>query len=652
MKKQTSKHFTLSTLLILLLSTAFFAGDNDWRPISPEEIAQKAPKVEADADAEAFFWEVRINDAGEDLYLNHYVRVKIFTERGREKFSKVDIPFRKGMKIKDIAARVIKADGTIVELKKEDVFEREIVKSNDVKIKAKSFAVPNIDIGVIVEYRYKEVLASSWANNMEFVFQRDIPIQYSAYYFKPYDGLSSNYMSFNMKGEKFEKEKGYYRMALSNVPALKEEPFMPPANEVRSWGFVYYTSINSKNYSDFWSKIGYDLVQIYDVKDTLKPGGDSKKLISEIVALTDTDDEKLRKIFDYTKAKIKNITYDTTITDEERDKIKANSSPEQTLKKGQGTANEINDVFATLAVAAGFEARITFTGDRSEIFFSRTYSHQSFVHRACIAIKTLQGWKFFDPGYPFVSFGTLAWFEEDQDTILLGAKDYAISKIPLTGIEKNVAKRTGNFKLLEDGTLEGDVKIEYFGQTAYRQRVNTYEDSAAKREENIKESIKAKVSTAEVSNIAIENLMDADKPLINSYKIKIPNYAQKTGKRLFLQPGFFEYGVKPLFTSATRSYDVYFNYPWSEKDSIKIELPKGYILDNADAPQPMADSQRIGFLDINIKTNPAQDYLSYERNFHFANGKLLFPTALYPAVKNMFDLFHKADSHTITLKQK
>ena len=68
-----------------------------WRPVTPEELALKTPKVEADADAEAIFWEVRLDDKSDSkLTYSHYVRVKIFTERGRERFSKMDIPFEKG----------------------------------------------------------------------------------------------------------------------------------------------------------------------------------------------------------------------------------------------------------------------------------------------------------------------------------------------------------------------------------------------------------------------------------------------------------------------------------------------------------------------------------------------------------------------------
>src|SRR5438045_3494134 len=94
----------------LLLTSTSFAQDKDWRPVDPADLASKAPLVEPDADAEAILWETRIDDSAEQGFsLRHYVRVKIYTDRGREKYSKFDIPFKKGQKIKDLAARVIRA---------------------------------------------------------------------------------------------------------------------------------------------------------------------------------------------------------------------------------------------------------------------------------------------------------------------------------------------------------------------------------------------------------------------------------------------------------------------------------------------------------------------------------------------------------------
>src|SRR5712692_7140283 len=184
-------------LFLFLPALAFFLGTSftvsasgdDWRPVDPADLALKASTVEKDADAEALFWEVRLDDSAEDLILNHYIRIKIFTERGKETQSKVQIPFGKffgeEIKIKDIAARTIKADGTIVELQKDDVFESTQVKASGAKIKVKAFAVPGIEAGAIIEYRWREVRVATLANRIHLDYQREIPVQHVIYKLKP-----------------------------------------------------------------------------------------------------------------------------------------------------------------------------------------------------------------------------------------------------------------------------------------------------------------------------------------------------------------------------------------------------------------------------------------------------------------------------------
>lgn len=611
----------------------------------------KTAKVEADADAEAIFWEVRVDDSTESLIMKHYVRVKIFTERGREKYSKVDIPYIKGVKIKNIMARVIKADGSIVELAKTDVFDREIAKTDKIKIKAKSFAVPNIEPGVIVEYRYQEVYPGSSAEDMRMIFQHDIPIQNITYYFKPFQG--GRYLTFNMDDNKFVKDKGgFYRATMENVPSIKEEAQMPPQDEIRSWLLLYYTDDTKGGSSEFWSRAGGYIARNYGIKDTLKPGKELKAAAEQIAAGATTTDEKLAKIFEFCKTKVKNITYDTTLTDEQKEEIKPNKSSSDTYKKLQGSSSDINELFASLATALGFESRLAFGGDRSQKFFNVRQAHESFIHFSSVAVNVNGRWKYYDPGSLFSPYGTLPWYEEDTAVLLLGYKDYMTTETPMTGIDKSVARRTGKFKLLEDGTLEGSVKIEYTGQLAYERKIDNYDKSASKQEEMLKEELKKQMSTAEVSSITIENVTDPEKPFVYQFKVRIPNYAQKTGKRMFLQPGFFSYGTNPRFSTATRKYDIYFHFPWSEQDTVEIELPKGFSLDSADAPPAVADPSNIGSLKFNVTMDTNTNTMKYERKFHFGGGdKILFPVGAYQPVKGLFDEFHKSDTHTITLKQ-
>jgi hypothetical protein len=642
--------FTL--FIFSLLATIVLAGDEQWKPVSPAELSLKESAIEKDADAEAIFWEVRVDDGAlDELSLKHYVRVKIFTERGREKYSKVDIPFLKGKKIKDIFARVIKADGSIVELKKEDVFDRDIVKADGVKIKAKSFAVPGIEPGAIVEYRYREVIRYGVAHNMPMIFQRDIPIQEMTYYFRPANNART--LSFNMNETKFEKEKnGFFRAQMKNIPSLREEPQMPPEDEVRAWMLVYYVNDLKMDTDKYWSNAGYWLVQGFDIKDTLKPGGDLKKAAAEIIGGAATPEEKLTKLYDFCKTQIKNLNYDPSVTEEERDKIKPNDSTGQTYKKRQGFAVEINQLFAALADAAGFDTRIAFSGDRRKIFFSPRYAHSSFVHLAGVAINVGGEWRYFDPGTPYTPVGMLGWFEEGESVFLLSSKDYITTKTPLAEPEKSVAKRTGKFKLLEDGTLEGDVRIEYTGHLGSQYKANNYEDSPNKREETLKEELKRRINAAEASSIQIENVTDHVKPFVYAYKIRVPGYAQKTGKRLFLQPNFFEYGTNPLFTASTRKYPVVFNFPWSENDQIEIEMPAGYSLEKPDAPAPVSDPQNIGSNEIKMRVSNDGRVLTYQRQFHFGkNGNILFPVQAYPVLKTMFEVFHKNDTHSMVLRQ-
>src|SRR5882672_7134397 len=118
MKGSRCSVLVFSLLISSLLSfSSLAATSDDWKPIDSADLALKNSTVEKEADAEALFWEVRIDDShlGE-LSLKNYIRIKIFTERGKESQSKVDLPYLGFRRIKDIAARVIKADGSIVEL--------------------------------------------------------------------------------------------------------------------------------------------------------------------------------------------------------------------------------------------------------------------------------------------------------------------------------------------------------------------------------------------------------------------------------------------------------------------------------------------------------------------------------------------------------
>ncbi len=643
--------------LLFLAAPTMVAGGEDWKewkPIEPAELALKSPTVEKDADAEVLFWEVRVDDSpSEDLIKSHYVRLKIFTERGKESQSRIDLPYLNRTKIKDIAARTIKPDGTIIELKKEDVFERTIVKAGDVKLKAKSFAMPGIEPGVIIEYRWREVSGGSGANYMRLQFQRDIPVQRATYYVKPARSIyGMRYMPFHVPDEvRFNKEKdGFYSVTMTNVAAFREEPRMPPEDQVRSWILIYYTRVFNLSPEWYWKEVGKNIHEV--LKPFTKVNDDVRKAATEIVGDASTPEQKLERIFQFCKTKIKNVSDDATgMTDEQLEKVKDNKSPSDTLKRGIGTAFDIDMLFASLATAAGFDARLALTGDRGDIFFDKSFANGYFLEPSSIAVRVGEKWLFYNPGLAYIPLGMLRWQEEGQQALISDPADPLWTRTPMSAPQKTQEKRTAKLRLLEDGTLEGDVRIEYTGQMAMERKEYNDDDAPAEREETLRNMVKARMKEAEVSAIKIENVQDLVKPFIYEYHIRIPGYAQRTGKRLFVQPAFFQFGINAMFTASTRRYPIYFHYPWSEEDEVSIELPTGFTLDNADAPAPF-HSENISDYKVTIGISQDQRTLIYKRSFFFGgNGAILFPAANYELLKGYFDKVYKADSHTITLKQ-
>lgn len=644
--------------LSLALPAAVFAGD-DWRPVDPADLGLKAPVVEKDADAEAIFWEVRLSDEVDGgtprTVLRHYLRIKVFSERGREAQSKIDIPFLSNWKIQDVAARTIKPDGSIVELKKEDVLERVVEKSNGLKIKAKSFAMPGVEPGSIIEYRWKEIRNDRLANYIRLYFQRDVPVQLVKYYIKPLSLPGFEYgmraHTFNGEPTPFVKEKdGFYSVSMTKVAAFHEEPRMPPEDAVRPWMLIFYSKETKLEGEKYWQDYGKRTYE--ENKSRMKVSDEVKAASAAAIADAPTPEGKLERLFEFCRSKIKNINDDASgLTAEDRAKLKDNKSPADTLKRGMGTGTDIDMLFAALAIAAGFDARVVNLSDRSDFFFDKGFPDDYFIQAYDIAVKVGDQWRFYDPASTYVPLGMLRWQEEAQQALLSDPKEPVWLTTPLSSPEKSKMKRTAKLTLSEDGTLEGDAQVEYYGHLAVYRKEWDDDDSPAQREETLRDAIKKRMSTADLSAIKVANVTDPLKPYIYNYHVRVPGYAQRTGKRLFLQPEFFQHGIGSLFSGSERKYAVYFDYPWSEEDEVEIELPVGFSLDSADAPQPFSAGP-VSDYKPSIGVTKDGRTMIYKRNFFFGGAdRIYFPVESYAQLKNYFDAVHQSDNHTITLKQ-
>ena len=339
-------------------------------------------------------------------------------------------------------------------------------------------------------------------------------------------------------------------------------------------------------------------------------------------------------------------------TAEERKSCKPNRvSSTDALKQGLGTGYDINMVFAALVDAAGMNARIALTGNREEIFFNETYTDPYFLRGEMVAVKLGGEWKYFDPATPWLACGAQVWGQQGGAVLITDGKTPEWSKVPLSKPQDSVEWHKAQFKLDGGGGISGNVLLRYTGHLALSERNSLARKSPAEREQYLIDDLKQQFGNPEVSEIKWENVEDAEKPLAVSFHIQIPNYVQRTGKRIFLQPAIFQHNLAARFPTTERRYPVYFHYPWSELDEITVEVPEGYEFDHADIPPPVEAGKTVGWK-VRAQVEGGKK-LIYERTFQFGeDGNIVFPVKSYPAVKKVFDTMHEGDEHTFALKQK
>jgi hypothetical protein len=659
-------------VLAFILSAAPFSFsqtevpiDVAWLPITDAERNMKAPMVEKDAGVEALFWRVHVRDelmGGQDLrrVMYHYVRLKIFDEKGKEKASTIEIPIGDKSAIFSLYGRTVKADGTELELKKDSVFERDVVRSGRTRYKVKSFAMPGVEPGAIVEYRWHELHNDPGVMYTRLQFQREYPVQKVTYFLH---ALPERYTSYQMFSTPFHckpsalkrEDDGFVSTTLENVPAFHEEPMMPGEPNVRPWLLLMYRE-NGKfpEPEKYWNNAGKEIYND-SLKWALKPNDDIRQAAAAAVAGASTDEAKVDALIQYVRKNVRGL-YSADVTDAERSKVlrdmpknRLRTSPE-VLKSGIGTPNEMNTLFAAMATAVGLDTRPALVADREDIVFAPGLADRYFLPNVDMAVQLGGKWTLHDVSARLLPSSMISWREEGMQVLLSDPKKPIFIESPLSPPEVSSVVRSGKFALSEDGTLEGDIDMRYAGHKAVDHRSAMRSEEEARRLERLKTEFTSVFPDAEVSDPRIENADNPEKPLKLTCHLKIPGYAQRTGKRLLLQPLFFQRGTAPLFAAADRRYPVVFPYGWLEQDNVSIIIPNGFTLDNAGNPGALPFGAAGGY-QLKMVVKDGREFVCSRELIFGKGGNLSYPVETYPKLKAVFDEVHRRDDVTISLKQ-
>lgn len=633
----------------LLFISATSAHAEKWRPVDPAELADETPQVDPEAGAEILFCDVNVDQRDPEQHISEsYVRIKIYNARGVDDLALIKIHFGNDYALREIQARTIKPDGEIIELSSKDFYTRNVRKEGNEIERETSFAPAGLQPGAIVEYRYFTT-TYKWRYYIPLFFQQWLPAREVHVRVVPSATHRVNALNFNMARQNMKPHPdGSFHFELKNVPKKNDEPWQPPELNAQSAILLCYSPDNRAQPGDFWQDYAERLEEAFTFD--VAPSRLVKKTLAEITGKADSDDQKLRKIYDYCRSQILNTERDTThLTREQRASRKDEVEPGDTIKTGFGNSDEINCLFIAFATAAGFEAHVAVVNDRSFINFRRDTNEYCMANDLIAAVEINGHWRFFDPGATYLPFATLRPRNSGTAALVASLKKSDFIPTPGQTAEFSQTHSLGVFTLDAEGTLEGDVTIEY---TGYRDAETKYELDAlspVEREKKLREDLQKTLKLAELTELKIENAADPLKETKVAYHLRIPEYADRTGSRLFFSPAVFYKNEPAVFTQATRKEDIYFPHRSKTIDEIRITPPEGFEFEEPSAPGSL-NLGDMGAYQTTIGLNRKTGALVYRRIFTLR--ALALSKDSYASVRDAFEIIHQRDGHTLTLRKK
>jgi hypothetical protein len=644
------------------------ASDPFMKP-TPEELAMTSLPGYPGAAAVVLFREEIDHD--DIKVVQHYERIKVLTEEGK-KYANVELGFvttssdgifgSNEMMVDDILARTVHADGTVIPFTGKP-YLKVIEKGEKAKYQEKVFTLPDVEVGSIIEYHYSTRYSDNQGLSPDWYIQGGLYLRAAHYQWYPTSHQLVDYKERPITSiswhailpvgvqlthrelpatSPFGSAQQIYEVTVKDVPPTIKEDFMPPLASISYRVLFNFTCYRSAE--DYWKSEGKEWSK--NSNSFAEPNSDLKAATQAIIAGAVTQDDKLRKIYAAVMA-LENTSY--TREHEKREDKAAGvgkiSSAMNILSLKRGNPTQLTELFVGMARAAGMKAYLMLVPDRSEELFEQQWMNFR-QFDATIAIVNVDGKEqYFDPGSRYCSYAHLPW----EYTLIKGLRqtdagtDFGAT--PGDSYTVNSTARIANLKMDEHGEITGSVDLTFSGAGALWWRHKALQGD----EESLKHSLRKSMEedlpkTLEVEVKEIKNLDDYEKPFSVSYGVK-GTLGSATGKRLLMPVDLFRVGEAATFTQEKRELAVYFDYPQSMQDALRINFAKGFEV------EALPDEAKLNLQDralyhLSVTSTPT----SFTTRRNYIRGDILYMPKDYAALRTFYSQFEGKDQESVVLK--
>jgi hypothetical protein len=648
---------TLQFAFVFLLSTLICGptkvrASTGFQPVSPEELKMTEEPKAPGSPAVILYRQVDRDDNGRTSHEDNYFRVKILTEEGR-KYADVEIPFFKSEgDIVGIRARTVRPDGSIVNFEGK-VFEKSIVKAKGLKYLVKTFTLPDVQVGSIIEYFYTIDLSEHYIYDSHWILSDELFTRSAKFSLKPYHNdynpITCRWNWNHLPPGTSPPTEGpdhVIRMEATNIPAFEAEDFMPPENELKSRvNFIYSEESLDPDLDKFWKKTGKK--RNGQLEAFVGKQKAMEQAVAQIVSPNDSPEAKLQKIYARVQ-QIRNTSYELQKTEQEqkREKDKGASNVEEVWKQGFGNGMQLTWLYLALVRAAGFEAYGVWVSDRKNFFFQPQVMDSSKLDSNVVLVKLNGKDTYYDPGSAFVPCGFLPWVETGVQGLRLDRDGGAWVQTTVPGSSESGIQRKAALHLSPDtGSLEGKLTVTYSGLEAIRRRVDERNEDETNRKKFLEDEVKEFIPAA--SEVELANQPDWNSSavsLVADFDLKVPGWVSGAGRRALLPVGLFSATEKHVFDHTNRVHPIYFEFPSQKLDDLSIDLPVGWQV----ASVPPAQDNEGHVISYLLKVENDKGTLHLTRKLSV--DLLLLDPKYYLALRKFFQDVRAGDEEQIVLQ--
>jgi transglutaminase-like putative cysteine protease len=643
-----------------------FAGEarGQWIAPTPEELKMTSIAEAPDAKAVVLYRDELTED--DNHMWSTYMRVKVLTEAGKD-LGNVRIGFNKrsdgrGYTVDQIAGRTIEPDGTIVPFTGKP-YEKVVDQGSGYKRAYKVFSMPQVQVGSIIEYRYKLRWEDNWYAPPEWEIQTDLYLRKGHFLWKPTDkellhtsrggresGTSTLVWSAALpKGVEVSKTRLptgrlLLEVNVQNVAPFGLEEYMPPFQTAAYHVFFYYSPYHTPQ--EYWKTEGG-----YWSSDTNKFVGNSGYVREAATAATagaTTDEEKAKRLYALART-IENTDYSRKRdrAEEKQEGLKETKSAEDVLRRKRGTGDEIAMTFVALARAAGLNASVMAVSDRSFQTINASWLDFGRQLNDDIAVVAYDGKDhFFDPGSPYTTFGHLSWKHSLSGGVRQQGRDTAMIPTPAEGYKDSKTARIANLVLMDGGHMSGTVTLRWSGSPAVEWRQTALRnDEAELRELLTKYAQSVLPGGTEVKLTQLEGVSDEANPLKAVFAVS-GNLGSAAGSRVVVPSDIFVEHQQPTFPHAEREQPVYFHYAEMVQDAVRIAYPEGFTVESAPAEETVKLKQNAVY---SQKSKQVGNTITVWRDLTI--GEIYYPVEEFPDLRKFYADFEHKDHSSIVLKR-